>query len=280
MRMSLLDYTQSILSSLGSDEVNSISDTAESLQVADIVKTTYFNIITRAGIPEHKQLIQLNPSLDPGIPVIMYVPDGIKSLEWLKYFNNNNLPTATDPEPGYEYVTILPVAQFLNMTNFNPNATDVNSFVFTDAQNGFPGTYTFYYKNSKQPQYCTILSNYYVIFDGYDSAVDDTLQASKTMGYGSVTPAWRNVDDFVPNIGEEQIPLLLSEAKALAFFELKQQVHNKAEQESRRQWNSLQKNKNLINRPSDFDALPDFGRVGSGYGGPISYFKSRGWDRP
>jgi len=37
MKSTVLDMTQSILSGLGSDEVNSISDTTESLQVAEVI---------------------------------------------------------------------------------------------------------------------------------------------------------------------------------------------------------------------------------------------------
>lgn len=297
MKYTNLQYVQSILSSLGSDEVNSVSDTAESLQVLDVLRTTYFNIIGRTNPPEHKQLIQLQPSLDTTYPVMMYVPDGIKNVEWIKYFNSNALPNATNQAgfqhdlnvditsasssagaaPGYEYVTILPVTQFIEMTNsFNPEDSDVEQFVFTNNENGFPGTYTFYYKNNKQPQYCTILSNYFVIFDGYDATQDDTLQASKSMAYGLVTPTWRNEDTFIPNLDEEQVPLLLNEAKSLAFFEMKQMVHTKAEQEAKRQWSSVQRDKAKINRPTSFDALPNFGRKGLG---PSRFFKDMGWDR-
>jgi hypothetical protein len=297
MKYSNLQYVQSILSSLGGDEVNSVSDTPESLQVLDILKTTYLNIISRAGLPEHKQLIQLDPSLDESMPVLMHIPDGIKSIDWVKYFNSNNLaesgtegfqhglnldvtssggtiPTAI---PGYQDVFIIPVRQFIDMTSsFNPEESNVQSFTFTNSENGFPGTYTFYYKTDKQPQYCCVLSNYFVVFDGYDSAVDSTLQSSKTMSYGMVIPHWKNDDNFIPNIDEEQVPLLLNEAKSLAFFELKQMVHTKAEQENKRQWSTLQKNKSMINRPTNFDALPNFGR--QGFIG-TSFFKSKGWDR-
>lgn len=297
MKYTNLDYVQSILSSLGSSEVNSVSDNPESLQVLDILKTAYFNIIARTDPPDHKQLLQLEPSLDLTIPVLMYIPAGVKSLEWLKYFNNNDLPNNTTDNgfihdlnlditsqggstaslPGYEYVTILPVRQFIEMTNsFNPENDDVNSFTFTNNSNGFPGTFTFYYKNNKSPQYCCIISNYYVIFDGYDAEVDDTLQASKTMAYGHVTPTWRNDDSFIPNLDEEQVPLLLNEAKSLAFFELKQMVHTKAEQEAKRQWSSVQKDKSIIDRPTYFEQLPNFGRKGMG---PTRYFKQMGWDR-
>lgn len=298
--MTLLDYVQSILSSLSSDEVNSISDTTESLQVAEIVRSTYFNIIARAGLIETKQLVQLEPSLDPSAPVLMYLPDGVGKIDWIKYFDNNTLPnlapndfqhdlntditstssTGSIPPPGYKYVIVLPVQHFLDMTSsFNPENSDTDSFTFNDNSNNYPGQFTFYFKNNKTPQYCCVLSNYYVIFDGYDSTVDTTLQASKSQCYGSVIPYWRMEDTFIPVMDEEQVPLLLNEAKSLAFYELKQTLHQKAEQEAKRQWSSLQKDKSKSDVPSYFDQLPNFGRFArSNYSG-LSYFKLRGWDR-
>ncbi len=300
MKLTLLQYTQSILSSLQSDEVNSISDTTESLQVAEILRATYFNIIARAGLPEHQQLIQLEPSLDVTTPVLMYIPDGIGKIEWIKYFNNNTLPnvdssgfqhdlnvdiTSTSsvgdiPPPGYQYVINLPLEHFLNMTSsFNPDNSNVASFTFEDNSNNYPGNFTFYYKTNKQPQYCTILSNHYVVFDGFDSEVDSTLQGSKTQAFGSVVPYWSMVDSFIPNIDEEQVPLFLNEAKSLAFYELKQTLHQKAEQEAKRQWSSLQKDKAKSSAPSYFDQLPNFGRYARSNFSGLSYFKLRGWDR-
>jgi hypothetical protein len=52
----------------------------------------------------------------------------------------------------------------------------------------------------------------------------------------------------------------LNEATAVAFVDLKQQANPKAEQESRRQWISLQRTKMLAKVPTPFDALPHFGR--------------------
>jgi hypothetical protein len=295
MKKTNLDYVQSILSSLGGDEVNSVSDTTESLQVLDILKNTYFNIISRTDLPEQWQLVQLDPSLDANIPVLMYVPDGVDNIEWLKYFNDNTISNNTTgfqhdlnvdittsgnsmvAPAGYDYVSIIPIRQFIDMTNtFNPGNSDVESFTFTDNKNNVPGVYTFYYKNNKQPQYCTILSDFYVIFDGFDSTVDSTLQTSKTMAYGQISPAWSDTDSFIPNLDETQVPLLLNEAKSLAFFELKQSPHPKAEQEAKRQWSSVQRDKSIVNRPSYFDQLPNFGR--RGYAN-TSFFKAKGWDR-
>lgn len=285
MKQTLLDLTQSILSNLSSDEVNSISDTTESLQVAEIVRQTYYNIISRVGIPNHKQLIQLNPSLDETAPVVMYIPEGISRIEWLKYFNSNILDTSSSgdhdintdivasdpvtfpPPPGYTYVTILPVTQFIDMVvGFNPMEDNVESFTFSNNVNGFNSSYTFYYKNDRQPSYCTILGNHYVVFDSYDSTQDTTLQANKSMALGEVIPHFTMEDDFVPNLTDEQFTLLLNEAKSLAFFELKQMVHTKAEQEAKRGWTSVQKTKSVVERPTNFDALPDFGRVSTRVG--------------
>lgn len=296
MKMTNLDYVQNILSSLGSDEVNSVSDTTESLQVLTILKTTYFNMVGRLHLPEHGQLIQLDPSLDATMPVLMYVPSEVKHLRWLKYFNNTPVETANDLDfqhdlnvditsdgnstvapPGYNYINILPVTEFIEMINsFNPANDNVLSFTFTDGNNSLPGSYTFYYKNNKQPQFCTIIGNYYVIFDGYDASTDSTLQSSKTMGWGEIAPTWSDTDSFIPSLDDDQVPLLLNEAKSLAYFELKQSVHTKAEQEAKRQWSSVQKDKSIINRPTYFDQLPDFGRRGTLNS---SFFKSKGWDR-
>ena len=268
MKLTLLDMTQSILSSLGSDEVNSISDTTESLQVAEVIKQAYFNILSRSRLPMQEELFQLDDSLDVTQPVLMYRPDRVAKMEWIKYYDNS-LPV-NDNE--YKYVTILPVRQFLDMVNsFNTVDTTVDTFTFELDGKSF----TFLYKNDKQPQFCTVLQNYYVIFDGFNATVDSTLQGSKTMCWGEMLPTWSMTDSFIPDLDDQQFPLLLNEAKSLAFLELKQMTHPQAEREIKRQWGTLQKDKSLTDRPNYFDQLANFGRAGPGHS---SLFKARGWD--
>lgn len=249
--MTLLDMTQNILSALNSDEIDSILDTTESLQVANIIKTAYFNIVPRAQLTKHEKLFQLNPSGDNSKPTLMYRPSNVSSIDWIKYDNDD--PANGDTGPKYEYVTILPIQQFMDMVNtFNPNETDVGSFTF----NGV----TIYFKTDKVPQYCTSFENTYIIFDSYRSSLDTTLQSAKTFCFGKILPTFTVDDYFIPDLDEELFPLLLNEAKSLAFLELKQTSHPKAEQESKRQWSNLQKDKSLTNKPSYFDQLPSFGR--------------------
>jgi len=302
MKYTLLQMTQDILSSMSSDEVNSISDTVESLQVANIIKQKYFDIINRVELPEHEQLVQLDPSLDETNPVLMFVPDGVSNIRWIKYFDSNvsdgtnpddfqhdlNTDITTNSEstgsvaPGYLFIQILPVTSFINMVNsFNPSESNVESFTFSDTSNNFNNNFTFYYKNDRQPCYCTIISNKYVIFDSFDSTQDTTLQASKTMCYGRVIPRWQNVDTFIPDLAEEQLQLLMNEAKALAFFELMKQPHQLALQETKRGWSTVQKNKAVVNRPTPFNALPNFGRRSGVYYGTRGFGNgySQGWSQ-
>lgn len=250
MKMTLLDMVQNILSAMSSDEVNSHTDNAESRQVAEIIRTSYFNIISRAQLPENKQLFSLDASGDPDAPILMYRPDNISKIEWIKYDTNDDLIPVG---PIYEYVTILPLQQFLDMVHqLDPEESYVDSLTLDE--------FTFYYRNDIRPTYCTIFKDYIVIFDSYNSAVDATLQESKSMCYGFTVPVFTMEDDFIPDLDDRQFPLLLNEAKSLAFFELKQMAHEKAEQEIRRQWRSMQHNKNTVDKPTNFEQLPDFGR--------------------
>lgn len=372
MKQTLLSMTQDILSSMSSDEVNTISDNPESMQVANIIKQKYFDIVTRVPLPEHEMLLQLDPSLDEDSPVLMYVPDGVANIKWVKYFDSNvndgtsvashgvntditnnttvwattsftsntigtgnktftvsaglhvtagqsvvamvdinNTMTGTVVSyvgttlvinvtttkgggtysswsissgtsipygPGYLDVVILPNREFIDMVSkFNPSETEVNSFSLSDQSTG--KNFVFYYKDDRQPQYCTIIKNFYVVFDSYDNTQDSTLQSDKSMVFGQMNPTWRMEDTFIPDLADEQFPLLLNEAKALAFFELKQQPHQLALQETKRGWSNIQKNKAVANRPTPFNELPNFGRFGRGGYGVPSYFKLRGFDR-
>ena len=54
MTKTLLDITQEILSEMDSDDVNSISDTVESEQVANIVITVYRDMMSNRNWPHQK----------------------------------------------------------------------------------------------------------------------------------------------------------------------------------------------------------------------------------
>lgn len=246
MKYTVLDLTQSILSSMDGEEVNSISDTTEARQVAQIIRTTYYNILSRANLPEHQQLFTLTSSADADLPVLMTRPDNVRRVDFIKY------NVSEDTEDTYSYVTILPTQQFLDQTHMlREDDTTVDILTLNNQ--------TFYFRNDKRPEFCTALRDYYFIFDSYNSEVEATLQSSKTLCQGLVTPAFTLADTFTPELDDAQFPLLLAEATSAAFLQMKQIANDQSVRDSRRGWSNLQKSKHLV-KPNDFDALPYFGR--------------------
>lgn len=253
MKYTLLDLTQTVLSSMDSDEINSISDSVESQQVAKIIRTVYYDIINRSGLPELNTPVNLSASGDSTKPVIMYVPEAVSKVDWVQYDN----ATLTEPNRNLQPVYFIPFKEFMERSNgLDIDETTVDSFSLT--VNG--ATFNIQYKNDKAPEYYTTFDDSTFIFDSFDSAVDTTLQSSKTLAYGRRIPVFTMSDTFTPELDEPQFQLLLNEAKALAWAELKQAAHTKAEQNSRRGWVSLQRSKVDITRMSDFEMLPSFGR--------------------
>ena len=253
MKYTLLDLTQTILSSMDGDQVNSISDSTESLQVANVIRTAYYDIIGRSDLPEHYDLITLDASTDSSKPVLMTLPAGVVQIKWLKYNN----ATITDTDLRMEFVKYLPPDQFLDlMDGVNESDANIDTFNHTSGSN----TYKILYRNDVHPQYYTSFDDVTLIFDSYDNTVDATLQKSKTRAYGRLSIPFTMSDTFTPDLDEAQFALLLNEAKALAWAELKQSPHPKAELNARRAWTNLQKHKNSTEVQSDFDQLSYFGR--------------------
>lgn len=255
MRKTLLEMTQNILSSVDGDEVNSISDTAESLQIAAILETTYWDIVSRAEFPKNFTFFELDPSGDSSKPTIMYLPSTQLTLSWVRY----NVATTADPSPNFWDVQFQDLDTFLQRMYAHNTADDgVTSFDHT-LDNG--DSMTFLARTDKFPTYYTTFDDRTLLFDSYDSTVDSILQESKTMCYGERLPTWSNTDTFIPDLPAKQFSLLFNEAKSLAWAELKQAQNAKAEQRARKGWISSQKNKRNVNNPrNELDRLPNYGR--------------------
>lgn len=226
MKPPLLSIVQTILSSMDSDEVNSISDTTESMQVAEIVKTVYNDIAILGQLPRDQLPFQLQASGDATLPVTMYIPEGIDEILWLKY----DYATADQPTTTYQPLRPMPFGEFINMvTTLNPTETDITTYQYPVGSS----TFTLYCRNNIPPVYYTTADDNTILFDGFDNTVDTTLQSSKTFGLGHAVFQWQMTDTFVPQLDDTQFQRLLHESKSLAFAELKQSQHVKAEKSAR-----------------------------------------------
>ncbi len=253
MKYTLLELVQNVLSSMDSDSVNTIYDSVEAQQVATVVRTVYFDIIDRANLPEHYTVVNLTSSVDNAKPVLMTVPSTVSKIEWVKY----DKQTVDDTRIDMQLIPFITLEEFLRrMHMLDEDESTTGSFVHTSGTNSF----TVLYMNNGAPSYYTSFDDNTLLFNSYDADVDTVLQGAKTLCYGKMIIPFTMEDSFTPDLDDGQFSLLLNEAKALAWAELKQTIHQKAEVNSKRGWNRLMKNKFATEKRSDFAALPHFGR--------------------
>lgn len=259
MQYSVLEMTQDILSAMDSDEVNSIDDTIESQQVARIIKNCYNDLVSTIDFPDDFTLLQLDPSLDGAQPVVMYIPQSVDNIEWVRY-NKEGEPTSgsatahswVTPDGltvyfgteeasfgsaatgnAYQQFTLIPYMpreQFLDMVQAF-NDTEDNVVNYTVSSNGV--NIPLLCRNDKAPDYWTAINNRTILFDSYDASIDSTLQASKSMAYGKLSRTFQTLDTWVIPLDGRYTSLLFNEAKATCFAELKQSPNARAEKMAR-----------------------------------------------
>ncbi len=249
MKMTLYEYVHDILNDMDADEVNSIDDTFESEQVAQIVKSTYFALMSNRNWPHMRKAIQLESSGTTDRPTHMRIVDDVKELMFINY--NNVKPGET--RKRYESVKWLEPEDFLRMTNRRDNDRD-NIDVVVDTTG-----VEFMIMNDKKPEYFTSFDDETMVFDSYDSDVDSTLQNSKVQAQAYVMPTWTHSDTFIPDLPDEAVTALLEESKSRAMFKLKQMQDAKAEQEASRQQRWLARKAWRVNGGIKY---PNYGRKG------------------
>lgn len=247
-KMTLLDMVQNILSALDSDEVNSISDTIESLQVAEIIKETFYEQFNNIYIPEFEGLFQLESANDLTKPNYLKIPSNVSKVVWIKY---RDLDSKTFRELVYQ-----PPEEFLSaQLNFNPDDPLLTKVVD-------PSGITYAIQNKHGPTHFTIFDDDYIAFNAVDTKNEAVVQASNSIGFGLKTEEFVLEDDYVPPIDGNLFPLLLAESKATSFINLKQISSSKEEQRARRQRIRMQ-NDQFKSRHAQYEYWnrgPDFSR--------------------
>jgi len=205
-KMTLLDMTQNILSALDSDPVDSIDETVEAVQVAELVKEAYFELISQRDWPFLHQLSTLQALGDVNNPTKMKIPDTWNKIKWIKY---NKKEVQWVPPEIFNDIISDRVEQ--------AGVINANGFVI-----------------NRDPEYWTSYDDQYIVFDGYNSSEESTLQESNSSVYGVAQASWTHTDTFIPAIPEKFFPTLLAEAKSQAFVNLKQQANEREERKARR----------------------------------------------
>ena len=212
-KLTLLDMTQQILSDMDSDEVNSISDTVESSQVAGIIQSIFYDLVANRRIPEHMKLVQLTALSDSAKPNYLQYPSAVTQVQGFKYDKRDS---STDTKINYDVVPYMHPNAFLQMLDSRDSSATNVSTIADDSG------ISLLIKTDGNPVYWTTFDDDFIVCDSYDSAIDTTLQQSKTQAWAEVEPTFTQSDVFIPDIDTNLFPLLLAAAKVASFAKLKQ----------------------------------------------------------
>jgi hypothetical protein len=248
MKMTLLEMVQDILSDMDSDDVNSIDDTVEALQVAQIIKTSYYEMVSNRNWASHETLVQLESLSDSSIPNYLRIPSNVTDISWIRY--NRRRPE--DVKERFSRVIYKPPVEFMDILNARDD-TQSNIQVVVDPTSGI----NLNIRNDMPPQYWTSFDDSILTFDSWEKAQETTLQTKNSQAMVNTMPSFTMEDNFVPDLPVNAFSALLHESKSTAFVTLKQVANEKAEQKANRQQRWLSRNERLVGPTVRY---PDYGR--------------------
>lgn len=231
----LLYVVQEVMSSLDSDEINSVSDNPESLSVAKIVEAVYRHITSQIEFLRQHNVFEVEGNNDPLLPCVMHIPENVRDIDFLKYDHR----TVTDDDVSYQDVCPLPVKDFLDrmyLLDEDDPSVGMGNLTLEDG-----GSFTMKWWKNRGPKFYTRLDDRTLIFDSYDNQMDTSLHKNKTIAYGWLDPkAFVLQDTFVIDLDNKNLDILINESKSLAWAELKQSQNANTGKMARRGWTKSQ----------------------------------------
>ena len=248
-RLTLLEIVQSVLDKLGSDNVNSISDTLESTAIAEEAKHTYYELMDRDEWPHLVVNRQLESVTDTDRPNYLKIPVEVSRIDDFRY----EITQSDETNKSYREIHYLSPEAFLEHVH-QRNTDNDNVIEVSDITTGIP----VWIIDDEPPTYWTSFDDEYVVTDSYDKDVDTTLQQSKSIIRAKVLPTWSTTDTFVPDMPDTMFSTFLAEVSAAAFTYLRQEVSPKDEQRARR---GLSKLRRISGKVNERDPRAKFGRI-------------------
>lgn len=240
MKRTLLQVAQSYLNRTDGFYVDSIFDTDESQQIAQIAEEVYYNMTnTYPNVFYVQKDTTLDALSDLTKPNYLLIPDAILRIQESRFWYNN----AKDDQGStvdYQPVKYLTPIEFNDMT-MNRNDKADNAEVVTT-----PNGTKLVIANNKFPQYCTSYDGVHLVFDSYHKDYDDTLQASKSKVVATEEPVFLQMDDFIIPIPNRLSEVYLDNVLAEAYSSLRQEENPRLAQRARKGLIKLQQDSRQI----------------------------------
>lgn len=249
MKLTLLELTQDVLNAIEGEDINSISDSVESLQVANEIRVVYYDLIGRKDWQFLRKLTTLNSVSDITKPTHLLIPENASKMEFLFY----NKKKVGDSRNYYQEVKYMYPDEFLLYLN-NRDNTKSNYQLVTDVNGAI-----LIIKNDSQPTYFTSFDDKYIVMDSFNSDIETTLQGTNTQISLFKIPTWTVDDDFTPDLPDEMFPLFLAECITFSQARKEEELIRKTEQTAVRHQRHLSQTGGVAQTGVRY---PNYGRKG------------------
>ena len=248
-KLTLLQVVQKTLEALGSDEVNSISDSVEAEQIAQLAEDAYYELLNMKDWPFLNKLTELESLADASFPNYLRIPEAVVRITQVKYDWTD--PAVTNAPLDIEEVHWVSPQEFLNRTQ-RRNTQQTNVQVIT-SMNGVKIPIF----NDTKADIWTSFDDKFVVFDSYINTIDSTLQGNKSQIVAKCLPLFTKTDSFTPEATAHFFQTWLAEVKRTAFVYFRQEVSTVDEIKARRGLAVLRRD---ASRTNQSDGKVKFGR--------------------
>lgn len=237
MQLTLLQTVQQYLDATSGFYVDSIFDTDESQQVANISERIYYEMVQEFP---HLLFVQKDVTLDAVSdttkPNFLLIPDSVQSIKDSELYYN--ISKTGDLE--YRALKYCSPLEFMSITaQYSSKDTSVD--IITGYDNQKMGVI-----NDEFPEYFTSFDGVYIVTNAYNSTYDTTLQASKTRVLVSQMPVFLQQDEFVIPVPQHLSSTYLSMVLDECFNLVYQQPNAKISQKARKLRIKLQQTSQVI----------------------------------
>lgn len=205
MKKSVLQYVQDTLSLMSSDEVDSVNDTVESLQVAHLLRDLYLELVLREEWDFRLRPVQIVAAGTPSAPTRVTLPDNVDRVHTIKY----NVSDNSGSFAGRELVYVTPEV-FTKARQKNDSSNHLT----------IDGGMQFYVGTDRDPTCYTTFDDNVLYLNSYDSSKEATVTSSNIVALAYVVPVFEVDDGFVPDLPMNMVPMMqtiLNNASMSAF---------------------------------------------------------------
>lgn len=226
MKYTLLQMVQRIAAKLGGDEISTLDETIEAVDIKNEVLNTFDDLVS---IQEWEWLKHIPRQLgartvSPAQPAcVLNLPADVVHIESLMY----EAQSVVGERATCKKLTYLPPAAFQQMVMSRGIEDNIDELTVNEIPLRI--------YNNRNPSYFTTFDESVVVFDGYDSTIDTTgIAYSKTSCIARITVSSDDDTDWSPSVPDWFYNLWYHEATARCFSSIRGVEDGRTERMARR----------------------------------------------